>query len=255
MRFITVEGSEPSRNPVIAVMISPASRPYRRGMAAAAPEWQPEQDAAPGGGSEAASTGKLDAMTVAIARRTQRFHLADLPKRSGGRIEAAARSCQAKGDVLVLQRYRTDALAGGREVGVEHRWRGDADGRLADAAPEAAARHHDAFHLRHLGDAHRVVGVEIGLLDLAILHRAAAVEQSGQAVDEGTRDLPLDLRRIDDIARSVEATMRCTLILLPSVTEISAAPRDSCRSPSPAQCRDRRLAAAACPSRSSRPRR
>jgi hypothetical protein len=55
-------------------MMSPASRPYSRetGEAAAAPEvWQPEQDAAPGGGSEAASTGRLDAMTVAIAPATR----------------------------------------------------------------------------------------------------------------------------------------------------------------------------------------
>jgi hypothetical protein len=61
MRFITVAGSEPSRNPVIAVMISSALRPYRRDTeeeAAATPElWQPEQDAAPGGGSEAARSG------------------------------------------------------------------------------------------------------------------------------------------------------------------------------------------------------
>src|SRR5215216_6222339 len=74
MRFITVAGAEPSRNPAIAVMISPASRPYSRdtGEAAAAPEvWQPEQDAAPGGGSEAASTGRLDAMTVATEAATR----------------------------------------------------------------------------------------------------------------------------------------------------------------------------------------
>jgi hypothetical protein len=73
MRFMTVAGSEPSRNPVIAVMISSALRPYSRDTeeAAAAPEvWQPEQDVAPGGGSEAASTGGLDAMTVAIATAT-----------------------------------------------------------------------------------------------------------------------------------------------------------------------------------------
>src|SRR6186713_755898 len=74
MRFITVAGSEPLRNPVIAVMISSALRPYSRDTeAAAAPAvWQPEQAAAPGGGSEAASTGEPDAMTVAIATATHR---------------------------------------------------------------------------------------------------------------------------------------------------------------------------------------
>ena len=99
MRFMTVAGSEPSRNPVIAVMISSALRPYSRDTeeAAVAPEvWQPEQDAAPGGGSEAASTG------ARYDRRnrdgdTQRFHLADLPIRERRpRAEAAARYCQAK---------------------------------------------------------------------------------------------------------------------------------------------------------------
>ena len=68
MRFITVAGSEPSRNPVIAVMISLASRPYSREIddAAVVPAaWQPEQDVAPGGGAEAASAGALDAITVA----------------------------------------------------------------------------------------------------------------------------------------------------------------------------------------------
>jgi hypothetical protein len=36
------------------------------------------------------------------------------------------------------------ALAGRREDGVEHGGRRHRDGRLADAAPEAAGRHHDA---------------------------------------------------------------------------------------------------------------
>src|SRR5882724_3102130 len=73
MRFMTVAGREPSRNPAIAVVISPASRPYSRGMteAVAPEEWQPEQDVAPGGGSEAASSGwyHATAMATATARR------------------------------------------------------------------------------------------------------------------------------------------------------------------------------------------
>jgi len=75
MRFITVAGSEPSRNPAIAVTILPASRPYSREIdeAAVAPaEWQPEQDAAPGGGSEAASTGRLHATAAAIPTATRK---------------------------------------------------------------------------------------------------------------------------------------------------------------------------------------
>ena len=64
MRFMTVAGIEPSRNPVIAVMISLASRPFSRLIDVPVP-WQPEQDAAPGGGAEAASAGMADAMTAA----------------------------------------------------------------------------------------------------------------------------------------------------------------------------------------------
>ena len=83
MRFITVAGSEPSRNPVIAVMMSPALRPYSRetGEAGTAPvAWQPEQDAAPGGGSDAASSGEPDAMTVAIAMATQNVFISEYPE-------------------------------------------------------------------------------------------------------------------------------------------------------------------------------
>ena len=47
-----------------------------------------------------------------------------------------------------------------------------ADRRFADAAPEAARRHHDHLDLRHLADAHRVVGVEVRLLDGAVLYGA-----------------------------------------------------------------------------------
>ena len=45
-----------------------------------------------------------------------------------------------------------------------------------------------------------LVGVEVRLLDGAVLHGALAVEHRGQPVDERARDLPLDLRRVDGIA-------------------------------------------------------
>src|SRR5262249_41995831 len=53
-----------------------------------------------------------------------------------------------------------------------------ADRRLAHAAPRssAARRHDDRLDGGHLGDAHRVVGVEIGLLDAAVFHRALLIE-------------------------------------------------------------------------------
>src|SRR5215467_12687445 len=45
-------------------------------------------------------------------------------------------------DAVMLQRQGADALAGRREVGIQHRRRADRDGRLADAAPETARGHH-----------------------------------------------------------------------------------------------------------------
>src|ERR1700758_1873480 len=82
-------------------------------------------------------------------------------------------------DVVVLERDRSDTLAGCREERIEHGGGGDEDRRLADAAPESAGRHDDRFAFGHLRDAHRVVGIEVGLLDAAILYRALAVEQGG----------------------------------------------------------------------------
>src|SRR5262245_15999015 len=60
-----------------------------------------------------------------------------------GRRYVAPNRCAASGerDVVVLERDRADALAGRREERVEHRRRRHEDGRLADAAPEAAGRH------------------------------------------------------------------------------------------------------------------
>ena len=78
-----------------------------------------------------------------------------------------------------------------------------ADRRFAHATPRLAAtgRHDDRFHHGHFGDAHRIVGVEVGLLDAAVLDRALAIEQRRQPVDERAGDLPVDLRRIDGVAR------------------------------------------------------
>jgi hypothetical protein len=88
---------------------------------------------------------------------------------------------------VVLQWERADALAGRREDCVEHRGCGDADRRLADATPETAGWHDDRFDLGHLRDAHRVVTVEVRLLDTIVLDRAFLVEQGGEAKDEGPR--------------------------------------------------------------------
>ena len=96
-----------------------------------------------------------DAACDIPARRQARGVHGCNPEKRGRRPERGRRPLlSGKGDVLVLQRHRTDAFAGGREVGVEHRGRGDANGRFTDAAPEAAARHHDALHLWHRRNAH-----------------------------------------------------------------------------------------------------
>src|SRR6516165_2915613 len=95
---------------------------------------------------------------------------------------AAARSVSRHLDVVVLQRERANALPRGLEERIEHGGRGDADRRLADAAPGVAASgwHEDRLDLGHFGDAHRVVVIEVGLLDAALLDGALLIEQRGQ---------------------------------------------------------------------------
>src|SRR5262245_12345286 len=111
-------------------------------------------------------------------------------------------------NALVFQRYRAEALARRGEVRVQDRGRSHADRRLAHAAPEPAGWHDDRLDFRHLRDLHRVVGVEVRLLDAAILDRALLQEEPGQAVDERAGDLSVDLCRVDrvpGIARSDDA--------------------------------------------------
>src|SRR5216683_2656285 len=118
------------------------------------------------------------------------------------RNENAIAQASHQFNAVVLQRHRADALAGRPVERVQHRRCRDADRRLADAAPDrASGRHQDGFHFRHLRDAHRVVLVEVGLLDAAVLHRALLEKERRQAVDERARDLALDLRRVHRVAR------------------------------------------------------
>src|SRR5437773_4780254 len=118
------------------------------------------------------------------------------------RIENAIAQASHQFNAVVLQRHRADALAGRAVERVQHRRRGDADRRLADAAPDrASARHQDGFHFRHLRDAHRVVLVEVRLLDAAVLDRALLEKERREAVDERACDLALDLRRVHRVAR------------------------------------------------------
>src|SRR2546430_14283042 len=118
------------------------------------------------------------------------------------RIENAIAQASHQFNAVVLQRHRADALARRFVERVHHRGRGDADRRLADSAPDrASGRHQDGLHLRHLRDAHRVVLVEVRLLDAAVLHRALLEKERRQAVHERARDLALDLRRVHRVAR------------------------------------------------------
>src|SRR5262249_7206423 len=118
------------------------------------------------------------------------------PKRTSGGLLAAALirtgPTLSGADVVVLQRERTNTFTSCREERIEHRRRRHRDGGLADAAPESAGRHHFGLDLRHLVDPHDVVGVEVLLLDGAVLDGAFTIEQRGQAVGERAGHLPLD---------------------------------------------------------------
>src|SRR5207244_9289745 len=184
---MTVPARWPERNPCIARTIASRSRPARRTtgeVTRAEAGWQPEHAAAPGGGWPkavgAVTAAAIEASPIAAAR--------------------AFPTALDHRDAVVLERERADALAGGREVRVQHRRGGHADRRLAHAAPEPAGRHDDRLDLRHLRDAHRIVGVEVRLLDAAVLDRALLHEETRQPVDERAGNLPLDLRRVDGVA-------------------------------------------------------
>src|SRR5207248_39854 len=84
----------------------------------------------------------------AVAAPARLTHLA--AAESGGRPWPPASFSLRERDVVVSERHRAHALTRRGKVRVEHRRRGDADRRLADAAPETARRHDDRFHLRHL---------------------------------------------------------------------------------------------------------
>src|SRR5918993_5127028 len=150
----------------MAAAISSAGRPWIGGIpepGIARTAWHPEQAAAPGGAAVSARAG-------AAAARTARASPAAVTSR--------------RAQVRILQRQGADALARRSEDRVENGGRGDRDGRLPDPAPEAAGRNQHGLHLRHLVDAHDVVGVEVLLDDPTVLDRALAVKAGRQAVDE-----------------------------------------------------------------------
>src|ERR1700722_8783069 len=179
MRSITVAARWPDRKARICATMSAGLRPVSLGTALSTPGlagWQPEQDAAPTGDSgEAAMADAIDARMAAPAME-RRVNFMDKTftrtRRPSGRASGSR-----KFDVMILQRKRANSLARRTEERVENRRPCDADRRLAYATPEGATRHDDRFDLRHLGDAHRVVRIEILLLDASVLDRTLLIEQ------------------------------------------------------------------------------
>src|SRR5215469_4344463 len=72
--------------------------------------------------------------------------------------------------VVALQRERADALAGCSKDRVAERRRHERWRRLANAAPESAARHDNALDFRRLGKTHHRIVVEVRLLDAPVLN-------------------------------------------------------------------------------------
>src|SRR5258708_9947860 len=94
-----------------------------------------------GHGNAAADAAMPKATSLRVGRRVTSICTIRKMER---RLWLSRRSLvSGEGDVLVPQRHRTDAFAGGREIGVEHRRSRPTDGRLAGATPEDAPRHHD----------------------------------------------------------------------------------------------------------------
>src|SRR5258708_27828526 len=132
-----------------------------------------------------AAPGNAARSAARICRRSAPWGIERRPFRPPPRISGEC-------DVLIPQRHRTDSLSGCREVGIEHGRRRDADRRLADAAPEAAARHDDRLNLRHLADPHRIVSIGVRLLHTAVPDGPPAIRQPRQAVDKRAGDLAFD---------------------------------------------------------------
>src|SRR5271169_3328879 len=99
-------------------------------------------------------------------------HLSESPRSAKAPLHRLGRTQIANSD-----RDAADSLAGCRKDGVEHRRRGDRDGRFADAAPELAIGHNHDLDFRHPVETHHLPRVEVGLLDPAVAYRAFAIEQ------------------------------------------------------------------------------
>ncbi len=89
---------------------------------------------------------------------------------------------------------------------------------FAYAAPESPGRHDDRLDLRHLRDAHRVVAVEVVLLDAAVLAPCIPEGTAPKARRRPRRRSGARSARDSPRGRgSIATTIRWTLILLPSL--------------------------------------
>src|ERR1700722_5060186 len=114
---------------------------------------------------------------------------------------ARSLSLRAAGQILAADRQGAQPLAGGGEDRVGDRGLDHGRAGLADAAPSLAGGGRDVdFRLRCVLVAGDRVGVEVALLDAAVLHGDLAEQRRREAVDHAAFELRLDAARVHDDA-------------------------------------------------------
>src|SRR5450631_4156956 len=101
--------------------------------------------------------------------------------------------------ILPADRKRAQTLAGGGEDRVGYRRLDHGRARLADTTPSLAGRGRDVdFRLRRVLVTRHRVGVEVALLNAAVLDRDLAEQRRREPVDHAPFELRLDPARIDN---------------------------------------------------------
>src|SRR5579863_1801937 len=112
------------------------------------------------------------------------------------------RLCRRFTQIVIADRQRAKALAGGGKDRVRHRGADRPGSHFGYAAPHLAAAGYDMdVDLRGLREAHHAIGIEIALYCSAVLDRDLAVERGAQAEDHRTFGLLGDGQGIDHVAR------------------------------------------------------
>ena len=120
----------------------------------------------------------VDSCSAAIRRSAQPSNPVEFRRPNGCPGSPAQLLCPPQ--VVVLQRERADTLAGCSKDRVAERRRHERWRRLANAAPESAARHDNALHFRRLGKTHHRIVVEVRLLDAPVLNGDLAKLRGGR---------------------------------------------------------------------------